>query len=80
MKIRDKIDRQLNDTFSENLLLFLNKKFPNVNFESSFNIFSMRRQTTWDSLNKKVCANIKLAVEGYETAYSDARRIIYEEK
>jgi len=80
MKLRDKIDKRLNDTFSENLLLFLNKKFPDVKFESFFNMFSMRRQTTWDSLDEKICADIKLVIEGYETAYSDARRIIYEEK
>jgi hypothetical protein len=75
--IKDKIDRRLNDTFTENLRAFLKKKFPDVTFESHFNICSMRMVTEWDTEDPVKCGEIKKFAEAYEAAYSRARQEIW---
>jgi len=73
MKIKDKIDKRLNDTFTDNLCEFLANEFPKVAFKSEFNFLSMRRVTSWDTQDPKICAEIKKTVKAYEAAYSKAR-------
>ena len=77
MTIIEKVDKRLNDTFTENLRGFLGEKFPDVKFESDFNICSMRMTTTWDTEDPEKCGEIKKLAEAYEAAYSKARREIW---
>jgi len=77
MRIKDKVDKRLNDTFTDNLCGYLESKFPGVKFESTFSLCDMRMVTTWDSKDPKVCEEIKKYAEAYEAAYSMARQEVW---
>lgn len=78
--IKEKIDRRLNDTFTENLRIFLKEKFPDIEFETTISLSSMRLVTTWNTKNKKICTEIKKYIEAYERAYTDARKEVWRVK
>ena len=73
MKRKDKIDKRLNDTFTENFREYLGGKFPKVKFETIINFSNMGLMTVWDTEDPKICAEIKKHAEAYEAAYTKAR-------
>jgi len=76
MRIKDKIDKHLNNTFSSNLLEYLSNAFPGVAFETKINLSTMGMVTVWDTEDPEICAEIKKHVGAYESAYTKAREEI----
>jgi len=71
--IKEKVDKRLNDTFTENFREYLSSQFPKVTFESHCSLSEMRLVTTWDTEDSGICAEIKKIGAAYEAAYSKAR-------
>ena len=76
MKIADKIDRELNDTFTENMLAHTRSIFPDIMIESEYSIIDMRKHTYWECEDSRTNERIKDIIEAYERAYSDARDVV----
>jgi len=67
--IKDRIDKHLNNTFTNNLCEYLTGEFPGVKFESRFDFLgSMRKFTTWDTKNKSMCNKIKAVAKANAAA------------
>ena len=76
--IKEKIDRRLNDTFTENLREYLAGEFLGIKFETHCSLATMGSLiTTWDSEDPDVCCEIKKVVKVYEAAYARAREEIW---
>jgi len=75
--IKEKVDKRLNDTFTENLRKYLTGQFPGIKFESYCSLASMRLLTTWDAEDPEVCSEIKKVIVTYEAAYTKAREEIW---
>jgi len=75
--IKDKVDRHLNDTFIDNLHEYLKEQYPDVEFDRTIDIESMRMVSTWDSEDPETCAEIKKVAGAYEAAYLKARQEIW---
>lgn len=71
--IKDRVDKRLNDTFTENFREYLSEQFPDITFESHCSLASMGMVTTWDSENPEICSEIEKVGAAYEAAYSKAR-------
>lgn len=75
--IKEKVDKRLNDTFTENFREYLTKQFPDVKFESHVSLETLSMVTIWDTEDPQVCAEIKKIGAAYEAAYSKAREEVW---
>lgn len=76
-RIKDRIDKHLNDTFMDNLHEYLSSEFPGVSFEGRVSLSSFRLVTEWDSKDPMVCEKIKRSSKAFEAAYTKARQEVF---
>jgi len=79
MKLAVKINNRLNEEIRVSLPKALTERFGEHNFQTQYNIFAMALTTNWDDdVSAEMAHEIKLFVEGYDSAFTTAMKTVGE--